>query len=186
MSTAPTASATKAKDPLAAAKIDKAGAPVANPREQVVTLVAAAKERFSSGVPEGAVFYGMPRDRMHAAANGYNLGSLVSLVSDEELRLLLHAAHVDRQASMMPPGHHQGEGFRGPIAASTPGPSDSSTHAEPPSSPAKRWRVVHGKRCSLNGQLFWVERGSIIRENDYGTGDVQKMVGAGLVLEAIE
>lgn len=174
-------------DPLAAAKVDAQGQPLENPREQVVTLVAAAKAARPNGLSEKSLFADAPRDRLNAMANGFGLGGIAALLSDDEIRLVMDVEQESRMAGAEAPNIHQGATTRGP-AIVNPAPSMPNRRStmKLPESPSGKYRAIEDKRCSLRGQMFWVKRGAVIRVNDYHEGDVELLAESGLKLEPVE
>lgn len=174
------------RDPLAGAKTDAAGQPVANPREQVVELVSAARAAYPNGLPTGSPFASAPQERLWEFANSLQLGSVVGLLQEDELRLVIQHAQAKQLAAAQPPHVHEGESMRGPMPRPQPATELQRAPvkgADP--SPINEWRALEGRRCTLRGQMFWVERGAIIRARDYSTGDIQLLIDQGLQLHAL-
>lgn len=179
----------KKTDPLAAAKLDATGTPLENPRETVVTKVAAARKAYPEGVPEASPFSAAtPRDRIESMANEYRLGGMLAFLSDDELRLVMYAEHESNLAAARASAEHQGSAPRGAstLPAVVAEPDRKVSSFVMPDSKSGNYRVKKDKRCSLAGQMFMLKRGAIIRESDYMPGQVKILVDGGLELEPFE
>lgn len=187
--TTPGPAGKRKSDPLAAAKIDATGTPLENPREVVVTKVAAARKAYPDGVPEGSPFSdATPRDRIESMANEYRLGGMLAFLSDEELRLVMYAEHESGLAAARASAEHQGSAPRGAstLPAVVPEPDRKRSSFAMPTSTTGVYKVIKDKRCSLAGQMFLLKRGAVIREADYMPGQVKILVDGGLELEPVE
>ena len=176
------------RDPLGEARTDRGdSSPVeeAPVREIVVKIVAEARAALPDGVPETSPIFASTRDAMIQMANDYDLGNAAPVLTEDELRLCLeHARQVKAKAALasQPQGARVGK-------PNPPVPAPEPDRIPPPrgveASPVGRYRCKAAKRCAYQGQIFWVELGSVIDVRHYGAPGLQALIDQGLQLEAL-
>lgn len=185
MTTAPT----RRKDPLGEARTDRADddQPVtpAAIREIVVKIVGEARTALPDGVPDDSPIATATRDQLINMSNSMGIGHAAPVLTEEELRLCLeHARLIKANADIATRPQNARVGKPNP-AVPAPEPDRFPPLRGAPESPVGKYRCKVAKRCSFQGQMFWVEVGSIIETRHYGPTGLQALVDQGLQLEAL-